>query len=391
MLPTTARHLSSCISASKLSPALTQVVLNRPSKMNALNMEMTRDLAQALAELPSDSCLLMEGAGERAFCAGGDVAVIREEVLKGHLVSGLPADFFFEEYHINYWLSVLQRERRITQVSLWNGVVMGGGVGLSVHGPVRVATEKSLFAMPEVSIGFFPDVGATHVLPRIRAGKEVGLYLALTGARMGASDLMWSGLATHYVPSDRLDVLRSELVKRSSSSKDVEHALQVARDGAEVPLPSKGKTIESLFSDEIRACFAQTSVEGILASLGALGTEDAKQAVQSIRVASPLSVRIGFEALQRNGKPKVTLKQALATEFRISQHSLTKSDFCEGVRAVLVEKGKPAVWRFPKVEDVPSVDEFFEPLPANHSRGEFLAELKTVFPSSAAATAEAGL
>jgi len=365
----------------------TRVLLNRPSKLNALNLQMVRDLAPVLHVLRKNSCLLLEGAGERAFCAGGDVASIREEAMQGKL-SGLPADFFFEEYNLDYWLSRLKQELNVIQVSVWDGVCMGGGVGLSIHAPIRVATEKTLFAMPEVSIGLFPDVRATYALPRIKAGKEVGLYLAVTGARLGARDCLWAGLATHYVPSERLPVLRERLDAMGTECDEhaVKQAIEQARNGAEPPI---GKTapLEEC-ADAIRECFSGSTVELILESLKKVKEQKsssrnsawAEATLSAIRNASPLSVKLTAEVLKRNGNHDVSLLKAFMTEYRLTQRAVLPqpySDFLEGVRAVLVDKDKPK-WSHAKIEDVTAaeIERFFQPLSSSHPRGEFLGNIR---------------
>lgn len=162
-----------------------EVLLNRPSKFNALNLSMVRVLSPLYDKWTSgDSvvdCVYMHGAGGKAFCAGGDVAEIREQVLsKG----SLQHDFFFEEYQLNHKIATAFERRNLVQVSVWDGVTMGGGVGLSLHGRVRIATENTLFAMPECGIGLFPDVGGTFALSRLRVSCAVGMYIALTGCRL---------------------------------------------------------------------------------------------------------------------------------------------------------------------------------------------------------------
>jgi enoyl-CoA hydratase/carnithine racemase len=164
--------------------------------------------------------ILMEGAGDKAFCAGGDVAAVQRECIAG---GTLPADFFFEEYELNNIIATMFDRRGVVQIAIWDGITMGGGVGLSVHGKFRVATEHTVFAkpgtqcvilravrcmprammngnMPETAIGLFPDVGGTHVLSRVCGGLPVGLYIGLTGVRLGAADCLATGLATHYIP-----------------------------------------------------------------------------------------------------------------------------------------------------------------------------------------------
>eukprot|EP00971_Amphidinium_carterae_P174783 3464623-Amphidinium_carterae.1 len=200
------------------SSGFATMILNRPSKLNALNMNMMRLMNGALDAVDSRkgslACLLVEGTGGKAFCAGGDVAAIREDSLKG---GRLAADFFHEEYRGVHRLATMYARTGCCQVSLLDGITMGGGVGVSIHGAFRVATEKTSFAMPEMAIGFFPDVGTTHVLSRLSCGMPVGLFLGMTGTRLTAWDCMRAGIATHFVPSANLVHLRALLEERCSS------------------------------------------------------------------------------------------------------------------------------------------------------------------------------
>ncbi|CAE8633348.1 unnamed protein product, partial [Polarella glacialis] len=189
------------------------VLLNRPSKLNALNLNMIRLLHDVMEEVDYRKgrlgCLIMEGAGGKAFCAGGDVVKVREESMNG---GTLPQDFFYEEYAVVFRLATLYERTGCCQVSLWDGVTMGGGVGLSAHGPFRVVTEKTVFAKPEMAIGLFPDVGSTHKLSRLKAGVNVGLFIGMTGKQLKAWDCLRAGIATHFVPAANLPKLRQKLL-----------------------------------------------------------------------------------------------------------------------------------------------------------------------------------
>jgi enoyl-CoA hydratase/carnithine racemase len=177
------------------------ISLDRPQKLNALDLPMIRQLRNVYDEWvvkpTAVKVVLMEGSGGKAFCAGGDVAAVQKECIAG---GSLPSDFFYEEYQLNDIIATMFDRRGIVQIAVWDGITMGGGVGLSVHGKFRVATEHTVFAKPETAIGLFPDVGGTHVLSRVRGGMAVGLYIGLTGVRLGAADCLATGLATHYIP-----------------------------------------------------------------------------------------------------------------------------------------------------------------------------------------------
>merc|ERR1719162_204317 len=178
-------------------------------------------------------CVILQGEG-RALCAGGDVNEVRDGVLEG---TRYPADFFHEEYMLDYDIATLYERRGILQLALWDGIVMGGGVGLSVHSPIRIATEKTMFAMPETLIGLFPDVGMTWRLSRLSAGSHVGVFVGLTGERLGAADCVHAGLATHYCPSERLpdleEKLRSLGAERCGDLEAVSAAISEVAAGAQ--------------------------------------------------------------------------------------------------------------------------------------------------------------
>jgi enoyl-CoA hydratase/carnithine racemase len=212
-----------------------------------------------LTPAPLKGVLWLQGAGERAFCAGGDVASIQKQVVQRQ--GSIPSDFFFEEYHLDYDLAALPG---LVQVSVWNGVTMGGGVGLSIHGRFRVATERTVFSMPETGIGFFPDVGTTHALPRLRAGPEVGLYLALTGSRLGPGDCLLTGVATHYVPSARLERVKAELQALQDATPDMVHEVLA---GAAADSGRDVKATLEPHLDAIRRCFSRPTAEQILQAL----------------------------------------------------------------------------------------------------------------------------
>ena len=220
----------------KLSGHMAKLMLQRPKKLNSLSLPMIKDLKQKYAELKPAGvrCMLLAGEG-RALCAGGDVAEVRQGVIDG---TSYPAEFFSEEYALDYQIATLLERDNVVQVSLWDGIVMGGGVGLSLHSPIRIATEKTLFAMPETGIGLFPDVGATWALSRLRSGAHVGMYLGLTGERLGPADCMYAGLATHYCPSEKLPLVEERL-SGLSSLKGVEEVSKVIHEVSEGAIPGR--------------------------------------------------------------------------------------------------------------------------------------------------------
>lgn len=358
---------SGFVSLDSAGPSLAKLTLRRPEKLNSLSLPMIHDLRQIYHELPQAlRVLLLDGEG-RALCAGGDVAEVRQGVLDG---TSYPADFFYDEYELDYQIATLFERKKIVQVALWDGIVMGGGVGLSIHSPIRVCTEKTLFAMPETGIGLFPDVGATWALTRLKAGAHVGLMLGLTGERLGAADCLHSGLATHFCPSEKLPELEAKL-KSCDSLQAAEEVISQVAAGAQ---PDTAKAHLAADDGLLQRCFNATSTaEGVVAELKAAKTERAEKILKTLLSKSPLSVKVSLEALRRH--QSVTLREAFIVEYRLSQKFMRPapwSDFCEGIRAVLVDKDQKPQWQPPSLEEVTDtqVEEFFTPLPSDHPRGD---------------------
>mmetsp|Transcript_42162 Transcript_42162/g.78884 ORF Transcript_42162/g.78884 Transcript_42162/m.78884 type:complete len:406 (+) Transcript_42162:62-1279(+) len=361
------------------------VTLNRASKLNALNINMIRLLHKAIDEVDRRKgklgCMIMDSVG-KAFCAGGDVAEVRAEALAG---GSLPADFFFEEYAIVFRLATLLDRTGCCQVSLWNGITMGGGVGLSAHGPIRVVTEKTVFAKPEMNIGLFPDVGSTHKLSRLAIGPHVGLWIGITGPRLTAWDCLRAGLATHFVPSARVPELHKRLLEKVSvglaGSEAVAACQQAVLDvaaGAEGP-SERGATLTDENVAVINRCFSAPTLEEIVGRLAAEPGEFAAATLQTLRTScSPTSCKVTIRAIREFAAEDISVARALEIEYRLSQRFTTRpqplSDFYEGIRAVLVDKDRKQKWR-PSWDELnqitdEAVSDFFAPLEANHRRGE---------------------
>jgi len=360
--------------------ALATLSLNRTSKLNSLSMNMIRLLEGMYATALKDDgvrCIVMRGEG-RAFCAGGDVASVREAVLAG-AGSQLPYDFFYEEYRLNNTIATMFERHGMPQIALWDGITMGGGVGLSVHGRFRVCTEKTLFAKPETKIGLFPDVGGTHVLPRVKGGMPVGRLIGLTGMRLRAADCLWSGLATHFLPSAAIPELLSRLAAMSPAeagdAQKIDTLLLELRRDAQ---PDASKAELAAHEATIMRCFGADSAEGILALLDS-ATEDKEWAAKTaaaLRSMSPMSVKLTMEGMVRSAPADVSITQALVMEYRMVQGCVLRpqpaSDFYEGIRAVLVDKDNKPSYNPSRFEDVSkdAVETFFAPLPLDHPRGE---------------------
>jgi len=328
------------------------ITLNRPKALNSLNLNMIQIMHPVLKAWEADNnikVIMIKGAGEKAFCAGGDVIAVTKDGPPG---SKLSKQFFKEEYLLNYEIGTL----KTPYVALLDGITMGGGVGLSVHGKYRVATEKMLFAMPETAIGLFPDVGGGYFLPRLNG--QLGLYLALTGHRLKGRDTFHAGIATHYTSTKEIPYLEQELCKISSSDT-VHEILQTYHKKADDP--------SSTFSlndqiNEINRIFSESTLEGIISSLITDDSEWSNKQLQILSKMSPVSMKVTMQQLIKGAT--MNLDEVLKMEYRISQQCCAQNDFYEGIRALLVDRDNSPNWQPSKVEDVTDqlVDSYFKPL-----------------------------
>jgi enoyl-CoA hydratase/carnithine racemase len=308
-----------------------RIRLNRPKALNALNPEMVAGVLAALRAFAPDPAVhfVLIDAPERGFCAGGDVRALREAGMAGQ--SAPIEAFFAAEYEMNQALADFAKP----VVSLIDGICMGGGIGLSVHGSHRVASEKALFAMPETAIALFPDVGTSFLLPRLPGA--LGMYLGLTGARLAGADAVHAGLATHFVESARFAALEAALL----------------RDGVAVlaefaaPLPGFSLSLHRVLIDH---AFAAPDVHEILRRLEADGGDFAKATVAALRAHSPLSIAWSFEIIRRGAGRD--LPSCLAAELALVRKVALHPEFHEGVRAVLVDKDRQPKWQTPRLEQV---------------------------------------
>jgi len=314
------------------------LTLNRPAAMNALTTGMVRKIDKALSDWETDpavALVVMDGAGERGFCAGGDIRALYDAVKAERFED--PETFFREEYHLN---------RRIARfakpiVALMDGVVMGGGIGLGGHSSHRVITERSLLAMPETRIGFLPDVGGTYLLGV--APGELGTHCALSGGRLDGADAIACGLADLHVPSATLDEVREMLFEQGSTKVLERFATQSA--------PSRLAASRSW----IDRCYAHDEAEAIVAALEAAPEPEARKAAADIRGASPTSVKVTLAAL-RAARGYAKLEPCLDQEFRLALSLIRAPDFAEGVRAAVVDKDRNPAWRPATLEDVKQDD-----------------------------------
>jgi enoyl-CoA hydratase len=309
------------------------VTLNRPKALNAITHGIVRALRGQLDAWAEDGAVtrvIVMANGERAFSAGGDIRTLYDQGRAGKQAEAL--QFFREEYSLNFAIKRYPKP----YVSLIDGIVMGGGVGISIHGSHRVAGDKYQFAMPEVGIGFFPDVGATWALPRLSG--RTGTYLALSGERLKTADGVTIGAATHNVRSDRLVDLRDALC----SAVSVDAVLSAFAEP-----PAKGEV--SALQPVIDRLFASARVEDVLTGLdreagsGSDNAAWAKKAADTIRAKSPLSLKIALEQMQRGSQ--CPFDECMRMEFRIVSHVVYGHDLYEGVRAVIVDKDNAPSWQ----------------------------------------------
>ncbi|WP_327361048.1 enoyl-CoA hydratase/isomerase family protein [Streptomyces sp. NBC_01296] len=321
------------------------ITLNRPRALNALTHPMALRITEALdawEQDPAVAQVLLRGAGERGLCAGGDIRAIHDDAKAGGDAS---EGFWRDEYRLNARIARYPKP----YVALMDGIVMGGGVGLSAHGGVRVVTERSRIAMPETGIGFVPDVGGTHLLAA--APGELGTHLALTGAAVGAADALLCGLADHFVPAARLPELTAALAGAPAEEVLPRHTER----------PAPGELAEQ--RAWIDRCYAADTVEEIVERLLAEGDPAAKETAETILAKSPTSLKVTLAALRR-ARGLGSLERVLEQEFRVSCHALRAPDLVEGIRAQVVDKDRSPRWSPPALADVSGADveRFFAPL-----------------------------
>lgn len=325
-----------------------RITLSRPERLNALDLDMVRVITAALVRWRDDKtvkAVIVDSQGDRAFCAGGD---IRRLHASGQARDGDAEAFWREEYALNTLIHNYPKP----YIALIDGVTMGGGVGLSVHGDFRVATERTVLAMPETGIGFYPDVGATYVLPRL-AGR-IGVWMGLTGARLSGADAIAAGLATHFILSANaphlLAVLEGVVLDKDGASVDATlHAHEV----------SPGPSELARRQEQIDRYFAADTVEEILEALDSSDDPWAHEQAAVLRAKSPTSLKVTMQALRDHAD--LHFEDAIARELTISQAFLQQPDFYEGVRAAVIDKDRTPTWSPPQLTAVSQaeVDAFF--------------------------------
>lgn len=308
--------------------------LNRPEALNSLSHEMVGLIGAGIDRHLADAAvktLVLTGAGDRALCAGGDIKMIWA---RGREAPEEPMAFWADEYRLNARIHRLPKP----WVALMDGICMGGGVGLSVHGSHRVATERTRFAMPETGIGYFPDVGGTFALAR--APGNMGLWLGLTGATVGAADAIAAGLADAMVPSAALPALVADLA--AGANPDAAIAARAADPGPSA-LAENAALIES--------AFAAPDMAGILAALDADGSDFARATLDHLSRKSPSSMVLTLHLI-REGAGSADLETCLQREYSADALILTRDDFYEGIRAAVIDRDRNPRWNPARIEDV---------------------------------------
>ena len=329
------------------------ITLTRPKALHALTLEMCHAMSAALTEWASDDAIeaviIDHEEGTRGFCAGGDIAFLRDSALNDGGASG--RKFFHDEYQLNHQLFTYAKP----VVAFMDGITMGGGVGIAMPAKFRVATENTRFAMPETGIGLFPDVGGGWFLSRL--GGRLGQFLALTGARLDGAEALWAGLATHYVPSEQLNDIKARIAERPG---------RIAGILSEpVGTPPEARIEGNAL--KIAKHFASDTYEDILASLEAAIEEGDEWAVKerdTLGTKSPQTCKVALRQLATSLELP-TFADNMAMEYRIGSRVLTRPDFAEGVRAVITDKTHDPKWDPPSPQEVSEelIDSIFAPLP----------------------------
>jgi len=315
-----------------------RITLNRPKALNALTHGMCLAMIEALQAWADDDdvqAIVVDGAGEKGFCAGGDILKLHDSGKAGNDDAWL---FWRDEYRLN----TLIHDYPKPYVALIDGIVMGGGVGVSVHGSHRVAGDRTMFAMPETGIGFHPDVGGAWFLPRL--GGEIGIWMGLTGARLKAPDCIAAGLATHYCPSAQNEALIAALESADLTAEDSLEVLLEEFSG------DPGTSDLALTRPLIDAAFAGDAVEPMIERMVAAGDAWSLKQVKILAGKSPTALKLTLAALRAGAD--LSFEGVMRQDLRLSAWCLTGADFYEGVRAVIIDKDNAPVWSPVKLADV---------------------------------------
>ncbi len=311
------------------------ITLNRPRALHALNKTMCEAMIETLLRWRDDPAVrsvLIDHAGERGFCAGGDIRMIAES---GAGDAAEARAFFHTEYRLNHLLFDYPKP----VIAVVDGIVMGGGVGISEPAAIRIATERTTYAMPETGIGLFPDVGGSWFLPRLPG--QSGTWLALTGTRLKAADTVALGIHTHFVPAEKIEAMKAALLAGEAPAEDV--LAELAADPGPAPVSEHLEVIDRLFGHD--------SIEAIFSALEAEGTDWAGAQLATLRAKSPQSLKVTLRQL-REGARMSSFAEALVMEYRLGGRIVRTHDFQEGVRAVIIDKDNAPRWSPARIEDV---------------------------------------
>jgi enoyl-CoA hydratase/carnithine racemase len=326
------------------------ILLNRPKALNALNHDMCVAMKAKLDAWAADDAIeavVIEGAGEKGFCAGGDVRAVHDS---GRAGTDYWKKFFSDEYRMNAAMFHFDKP----YIALVDGIVMGGGVGVSEPGTHRIVTERTMYAMPETGIGLIPDVGGSYFMPRLPG--RMGLYLGLTGTRIRAADCIYAGVADAYVPSEHMEAIKTDLRNTHIAGvDDVDRIIEKYKaDPGDAPLAA--------INDQINESFAGHSVEEIVETLETAGDDWSSQTAATLVTKSPTSLKLTFRQLHEGAG--LDFNDGLKMEFRIVSRIMDGHDFFEGVRAVLIDKDNAPEWKPSLLEEVSdeTIDGYFESL-----------------------------
>jgi enoyl-CoA hydratase len=312
-----------------------RITLNRPQALNALTENMCHKIFEALqkwSDNPNIKLVIAKGAGEKAFCAGGDIKKVYEN--RDHPISDFHP-FFSAEYKMNAFLHHFKKP----YFALLNGITMGGGVGVSLHGSHRIATDKFRLAMPETAIGFYPDVGVGYYLARLP--KKIGWYLGLTGNAIGPADALYLGLCTHYIEGEKIPALEEALI----SSGDEKVILNFALHDLIPEIKQHENTIEYAFSRNL--------LEEAIQALENEGGSFSRSVLDILNLRSPMSLKITWEHLKHC--ETLSFDEIMQENFRLTQHCLKGQDFYEGVRAQVIDKDKTPKWKPANLNEITEI------------------------------------
>ena len=330
------------------------ITINRPKVLNTLTIDMIRKIYSTVRSWEEDAktdVIVIQGAGEKAFCAGADLVALAKSAKSG---TSLCKDLFKGEYILNNAIGAL----KIPWVPLMDGITMGQGVGVSIHGRYRVATERTVFSMPETAIGLLPDVGCGYFLPRLKG--KLGLYLGLTGFRLYGRDVQNAGIATHFIDSQLIPSLQKDLFALDQASiSDIDRMLNEYQ--AKSQTQDKEFLLEP-YIEKINTLFQHSTMEEICQALKRDGSDWCQKQLETLRQMSPTSLKVTLEQQLRGAS--LDLQDVFQMEYRITQRIVLEPDFLEGVRARLVDKDNVPKWNPSTLEDVSreKVESYFKPL-----------------------------